>query len=79
MLEIKEFFPIWNEKHCEYIGLGGEERNRLMGIWCEHQLLEAKKAYYNGNPIMEDRVFDKIEEYLRVLNPDSKVLEKVGT
>jgi hypothetical protein len=28
---------------------------------------------------MEDRVYDKMEDYLKTLNPTSSVLEKVGT
>ena len=79
MITIKEFHLIWNELHCLYIKQGAEARNQLMIKYCEEQILAAKDAYYNSeSPIMEDAVYDKIEEYLRTLDPNNPTLEKVG-
>jgi NAD-dependent DNA ligase len=51
-----------------------------MADFCESQIILAKKAYYDTeSPIMEDIVYDKFEDYLKIIRPDSKVLEKVGT
>lgn len=33
------------------------------------QLIKAKKAYYNGKPIMSDVVYDKLEIQLRKTDP----------
>lgn len=80
MLTIKEFYPVWNRKHVQYIVQGPEARNLLMIKWCEEQILAAKTSYYNTkDPIMEDCVYDKIEEYLRILDPSNSLLDKVGT
>ena len=66
--------------HVEYIKQGSEARNLLMIKYCEEQILAAKQAYYNTeDPIMEDQVYDKIEDYLRVLDPNNSLLEKVGS
>ena len=43
------------------------------------KILEAKEAYYAGNPIMQDKDFDAIEASLRAINPKAKVLNKVGS
>ena len=42
----------------------------------ETQYLKAKVAYYDGNPLMSDAIFDIIEEELR--QAGSKVIEQVG-
>lgn len=80
MITIKEFYDIWNELHCRFIKQGAKSRNSQCANWCEEQIILAKKAYYEtGNPIMEDNVYDKIESYLTILRPCSKILEKVGS
>ena len=43
----------------------------------ENLYLEAKRKYYEGNPIMSDSKFDELEEKLRKMN--SKVIEIVGS
>jgi DNA ligase (NAD+) len=42
------------------------------------QLMEAKKAYYAGKPIMEDSEFDSLEDELRNHDPENKYFELVG-
>ena len=42
------------------------------------QLEEAKNAYYNDAPIISDAVYDALEDELRVLDPQNKVLLKIG-
>ena len=45
----------------------------------EQQYLNAKNIYYNtGESIMSDSEFDKLEEQIKLLNPQSKVLNIVG-
>lgn len=79
MITIKDLPSIWNQKHIEYIKYGSAVRNKMMAEYCEEQILAAKQAYYNTeSPIMEDAVYDKLEEYLRILNPESHILQKVG-
>jgi NAD-dependent DNA ligase len=50
-----------------------------MADFCEKLVIDAKNAYYKtDSPIMTDQVFDKLEEYLKILRPNSDVLKKVG-
>lgn len=42
------------------------------------KLLEAKDAYYAGDPIMSDAAFDDLEERLRSLDPKHKYFKVVG-
>lgn len=42
------------------------------------QLLTYREAYYNGQALVPDQVFDEIEEQLRVLAPSHPVLLQVG-
>lgn len=42
------------------------------------QIELARKAYYNGNPIMSDAVYDSLEDQLRKENPDHPLLKRVG-
>jgi len=42
------------------------------------KILKAKKAYYRGKPIMSDFDYDKLENNLKVINPDAPVLQMVG-
>jgi NAD-dependent DNA ligase len=80
MMDLTEFYEIWNQKHCELIVQGPAIRNKLMADFCEETILNAKNAYYNTEkPVMTDEAYDKTEEYLRLLRPDSKALEKVGS
>ena len=44
----------------------------------ETELRNARKAYYNGTPIMSDAKFDSLEDKLRELNPEHPLLFKVG-
>lgn len=53
-------------------------RNKHMINYCEKLLLKAKQAYYSGNDIMCDETFDMLENRLKILNPKSHVLKKVG-
>jgi hypothetical protein len=79
MMTIKEFIDEWNDLHCFYIKQGPTIRNQLMIKYCEKKILEAKTAYYNTeDPIMEDMVYDSIENRLRILDPNNPILEKVG-
>jgi DNA ligase (NAD+) len=43
----------------------------------ENLYLEAKRKYYEGNPIMSDSKFDELEEKLRKM--DSKIIQIVGS
>jgi hypothetical protein len=41
-------------------------------------LLEAKKAYYNENPILTDNQYDILEDYMKQTYPKNKIVEKIG-
>ncbi len=75
----------WNEQHCALVAtardleLPSSFRNEKMADYCESVILKAKEAYYDGTPIMTDVWYDKIEDNLRILRPNSKMLEKVGS
>jgi DNA ligase (NAD+) len=43
------------------------------------KLKEAKQAYYDGNPIMSDAEFDKLEDDLRTKAPKADYFKLVGT
>ena len=43
------------------------------------ELMAAKKAYYDGEPIMSDASFDTLEEKLRKLDPDNDYFHIVGS
>jgi DNA ligase (NAD+) len=43
------------------------------------RLIEAKEAYYKGEPIMTDADFDALEEQLREEDPDNKYFSMVGS
>ena len=53
-------------------------RNEKMADWLEKILNSAKTSYYTGEALMSDYQYDKFENYLKKLRPDSKILEKVG-
>ena len=79
MITFNEFNDIWNEKHIEYIKQGSEIRNKLMIKLCEEYILAAKEAYYNtGDPMFDDNTYDKLEGYLRTLDPSNIISNKVG-
>jgi len=42
------------------------------------RVAEAKDAYYNGKPIMDDATYDALEDELRKLDPANPVLAHVG-
>lgn len=44
----------------------------------EIEVLRHKKLYYKGYPEISDYDFDKLENKLRQLKPNSAVLEMVG-
>lgn len=43
------------------------------------RILEAKEAYYEGNPIISDAEYDFLEDALRKIDPNNSVLKKVGS
>ena len=86
----KDWTADWNALHCECVvenelaGRKGREsadyRNNRMADYCEEQIVKAKEAYYNTSEvIMTDQMYDKLEDWLRLLRPTSKILEKVGS
>lgn len=42
-------------------------------------LLDCKKCYYAGDPLVTDDVFDYWEDRLREMNPNHKYFDLVGT
>jgi len=44
----------------------------------EARLKECREAYYNDNPLVEDDVYDALEDELRRLDPDNDLLTSVG-
>lgn len=44
----------------------------------EQKIIDASQAYYSGEPIMHDKEFDGLIEYLRAANPSSNLLTSVG-
>ena len=88
-IEIKEMWLLQNEQHClaiskcRQLNLVEPEFHECwlnhMTSWYEGEIMRAKTAYYaEGEPIYSDMAYDKIEEILRRLKPDSMVLSKVG-
>lgn len=54
-------------------------RNDKMADYLEEIMIMAKKEYYTtGEPIMDDPQYDKMEDVLKLLRPNSNVLKKVG-
>lgn len=57
-----------------------EEQARTFTInFLAKKILEAKKAYYSGTPILRDEEYDALEKSLRAYSLDHEVLKKVGT
>ena len=76
----KDLVDDWNELHCQIVNSPNKDkRNELMANWLEKTILEAKKAYYEGEPIMDDEAFDMLENDLKTLRPESEVLKQVGS
>ena len=44
----------------------------------EKQILAHREAYYKGEPLISDEEYDILEEELRVLSPNSQLLQSVG-
>lgn len=44
----------------------------------KQQYRDAKEAYYNGEPLMTDARFDRLEDQIRKADPDWKELKKTG-
>ena len=44
----------------------------------EQKIIDAAQAYYSGSPIMSDKEFDGMIEYLKAANPTSDILTSVG-
>lgn len=66
-----------NGRECQE---AADYSNSVMADFCEDLILQAKKAYYDtGEPIMDDLTFDNFENRLKLLRPNSKILEKVGS
>ncbi len=45
----------------------------------EQEILKHKKLYYMGEAIISDEEYDNLEQRLRLVKPDSKILELVGS
>ena len=88
-MTLKEFWILQNNKHIEIVkdNLDAKLDNTSSQIvWFTKMtqfysdlIIEAKQAYYNGNPIMDDIVYDKIEDCLRLIDPKNKALNIVGS
>ena len=90
MIHEDEWVGRWNARYKKLVAesrvnqLTGSQAadfiNNGMAKYCEEIIIEAKRSYYSsGEPIMSDSYYDKIEDRLRKLNPNSSILEKVGT
>lgn len=51
----------------------------LIQMSLEKRIEKAQKAYYAGNPIMEDKEFDELWDRLQMEYPDSTLLRGVGS
>lgn len=78
MKTYKQWLNLLNKDNKEYINQDQSYRDKKLTEWLETTLLSAKKEYYTGEPIMSDSSYDKFEEMLKRLNPDSSVLQMVG-
>ena len=45
----------------------------------EKSIIDAKIAYYNGQPIMSDALFDSLVQELTEIDPQNSVLKQIGT
>lgn len=79
----KKFTEMWNCEYCRLLIARPEgdtnHVNSGMADYCERLIIKAKELYYSsGSTLMSDMNYDKLEDRLRDLRPDSDVLEKVG-
>lgn len=75
MLTNDDRLKITNAMHCSF-----KIENDTRMVECLEQLvLMAKDCYYAGYPFLDDNAYDQLEELLKARNPDSVVLQKVGT
>ena len=88
-LTLDQFWEYQNEAHLQIVDefralnqspeANQEYWTKNMSEWYEGLILDAKKAYYNsGKPIMDDITHDTIENCLKLIKPNSKVLKQVG-
>lgn len=78
-LDDKAFTEMWNCEYCRLVICRYSDVNSGMADYCERMIIKAKELYYSsGETIMSDLNYDKLEDRLRMLRPDSDVLEKVG-
>ena len=79
----------WNRLSCELVDdnykagrikkEAADYRNSGMADFCEETVLICKQKYYDGEEYLSDNGFDRIERYLKLLRPKSKLLAKVGS
>jgi hypothetical protein len=74
MLTNEDRLKITNAMHCSF---KTEENKMVEGL--EQLILLAKDCYYSGYPFLDDYAYDQLEDLLKARNPDSVVLQKVGT
>ena len=71
----KAWLEEWNRIHIGLVYF----RNNFMADYCEEMIGIAKTAYYNsGDVIMVDEAYDRLENNLKTLRPNSSMLEVVG-
>lgn len=85
----KEFWRLHNDTHisgvseARRLNLEQPEFNEKIAEFqskmLEQLIIKAKDYYYRiGEPMMDDQVYDKAEEVLRAIKPDSEVFNMVG-
>lgn len=89
MISENEFNDAWNHQvsmavadNYNHNRVGKEAADHTINImadYCEMLIIEYKKAYYIGTPLVKDRIYDKIEHRLELLRPTSQMLIKVGS
>lgn len=80
--DTSELTEYWNQLHKLVIRMGASSqcRNDIFAIYIEDILKQASVAYYTtGETIMTDAVYDSLEDSLKVIKPQSPLLNKVGT
>lgn len=75
-LDHKDWIDEWNRIYTEFC----RYHNEWNADYLEIMMAKASKAYYEtGDVIMDDQTYDWMENRLRHLRPQSKMLTKVGT
>ena len=74
MLTNDDRLKITNAMHCSF-----KTEDSKMAEGLEQLILLAKDCYYAGYPFLDDYAYDQLEDLLKARNPDSVVLQKVGT